>query len=399
MSNEIAASGEKALSYLTGYVGDIKEMEEQILTLENAREQLRKKISEMKASVRAPKYEPRKNNPKYIQKEIVLTDDQKIEYVAEYRKTHPKLYQIPQRVETKTVVWSILLLFVSMLVLLYTTAASTGWYDNIPSAYEPFAAVVLLVVIFVVPVLLPILIAKARNASYRREAELHNEQEDMKALHAYQEEIQRQNEVIRQKNAEASAYNARLPKINAQIEQRNASLKKNYERKLQEMQAGVALLEKELIELCNSIQELKEKLARLYALDIIPPGYRTYDCVFGLYEIFVNRKKDNMPDAVVLYDDYVFRGQIIKGMGNIMSRLGSLTGLMASMGVSLERMQGQVVRLTDNVYEMADNQARLRSSLEDKHHDMMRETQLRRYALESISSSMDKIARYCDSDG
>ncbi len=398
MSNEIAASGEKALSYLTGYVGDIKEMEEQILTLENARDQLQEKIAEKKRSVRAPRYE-RHEQPRTIKKEVVLTVHDETEYKKAHRKEHPKLYQIPQRVETKTVVWSILLLFVSMLVLLYTTAASTGWYDNIPSAYEPFAAVVLLVVIFVVPVLLPILIAKARNASYRREAELHNEQEDMKALNEYRQRNRQYNDTVRKENATAYAYNARLPQINAQIDAQNEALKKNYERKLQEMQAGVALLEKELIELCNSIQELKEKLAQLYALDIIPPGYRTYDCVFGLYEIFVNRKKDNMPDAVVLYDDYVFRGQIIKGMGNIMSRLGSLTGLMASMGVSLERMQGQVVRLTDNVYEMADNQARLRSSLEDKHHDMMRETQLRRYALESISSSMDKIARYCDSDG
>ena len=397
-----------SLPYLTEFVGDVKELEEQIFTLEGVRDRLQQKVVEMRKKKFPINVSPAQVyshlKPKAIEKERVLTAADEEKFIAENRARAKDPYQTPKKVGAKAILhWY--LIFMGLCVI-FAIGVMAGIIPLTADTNDPLMQAAA-IILFVLSVIITVVITKVRNASNEKQVYEHNAQIDRKALEEYRKAVEYQNEEIRRQNAQARAFNAELDQKNAEIDKRNEGEQAAYERRYQaadaqrnaekaQHNAKISMLEKEHSHLCQTIKDLKERRSQLYALDIIPPSYRTYDCVHGLYDIFLNRKKDNMPDAVVLYDDYVFQGLLIKGMGTIIASLGQLTGMMTEMGKSISRMQGQISSLSMDMYDVAERQNALSDTLTSQHYDRLRESRLGRYELESISSSLDKIAKYCD---
>ena len=69
--------------------------------------------------------------------------------------------------------------------------------------------------------------------------------------------------------------------------------------------------------LVQTADELHAKKESLYRANIIPPDYRELDCVLMFHQIFRNDLADTMREAVKIYEERVFRQEVIRGIDRI----------------------------------------------------------------------------------
>lgn len=168
-----------------------------------------------------------------------------------------------------------------------------------------------------------------------------------------------------------------------------------------------------LIENADSLHNNKNKL---YSINIIPPDYRELDCVLMFHQIFRNDLADTMREAVKIYEERVFRQEVIRGIDRIYSMLGRLASSMSSIENRLVQIRDEVKLMGNDVYQMsqsfANSQSAILSSIKQgqretaRYQDMSRseqqrfqeqmltETRASTYATEALKDATDKLVWY-----
>ena len=139
-----------------------------------------------------------------------------------------------------------------------------------------------------------------------------------------------------------------------------------------------------LEEYANAIAEQKQKL---YENSPIPPDYRTFDCVVMLNYIFRNNLADTMSQAVLLYEDRVFKGEVIRGVQKMYEMLGNLSHSMKAIEYhfleirrEINTMTSEVCKISEHLYESSELQK-----------DMLNESRATKYAIESVQRSNELL--------
>jgi len=160
-------------------------------------------------------------------------------------------------------------------------------------------------------------------------------------------------------------------------------------------------------EMRKLLEQLYRQRDKFYSVGIVPPDYRTMDCAYAFDQIFRNDLADNMREAVKIYEERVFRGEIIRGvrsleafMGNVSSLLTTLQADMSSIKTQVGLMNKDIVRIYEQQERqntaMIDDMKRNYAAIESRNRELFKETQMSRYALESIRESNDKIIKYIE---
>ena len=164
----------------------------------------------------------------------------------------------------------------------------------------------------------------------------------------------------------------------------------------------------------ESIHSVHAQKQKLYALNIIPPDYREMDCVIMLHQIFRNGLKDNMADAILLYEERVYRQEIIRGIDKIYDMLGQLNATMRAIEDRLIDVQHELQMIgsdmSNQLASIQDNQSRMLSEMQDAsraqeayaaaqerwQREQLAETRASRYAAEAVQSSNRKYEWYME---
>ncbi len=172
--------------------------------------------------------------------------------------------------------------------------------------------------------------------------------------------------------------------------------KDNYNR----TQHHVSVIELQIEDIRFKRKQIQDNLSNFYNYGIIPPDYRTFDCVMMLDQIFRNDLADTMRDAIKIYEERVFRGSVIRGMDKICSMLGQLSSEMSAISLRLDMINSSVTqmgddllktsqRLMNNQRELIDESIKNRAATEE----LINETKLGRYATEKLLES-NKLRDY-----
>ncbi len=163
------------------------------------------------------------------------------------------------------------------------------------------------------------------------------------------------------------------------------------------------LLDMQIKSLVRNRQLIRNNLDNFYNYGIIPPDYRTFDCVMMLDQIFRNDLADTMRDAIKIYEERVFRGSVIRGMDKICSMLGQLSSEMSAISLRLDMINSSVTQMGDDLFkanqrlmknqrELIDESIKNRTATED----LIRETQLGRYTNEKLLESNKRLKYYAE---
>ena len=125
------------------------------------------------------------------------------------------------------------------------------------------------------------------------------------------------------------------------------------EKRYQETQNIISFY-KNQAQICKSkSEEISNNLIRCYALNIIPPDYRTIDCVTILDHAFRNNLADTIREAVLYYEELLFRGEVVRGINNIYSRLGELLNTLNDVRDGLYEIQREVSDIKEDIHTFA----------------------------------------------
>ena len=169
--------------------------------------------------------------------------------------------------------------------------------------------------------------------------------------------------------------------------------------------------------LTEKANELSKQKAKLYALDIVPPDYRTLDCVVILHSIFSNDLADTMREAILLYEEKVFRGELLRGIDQIYNMLGNLAYSMHAIESRLtevkkgiDNIHRETISLSNQLYGIDDTMKQYSKQQQEAHLEklkqgeairknqekLIQETEATRYATESVAQSQKTVEWYID---
>lgn len=187
-------------------------------------------------------------------------------------------------------------------------------------------------------------------------------------------------------------------------EQELLSAQENLQRereKWERAMSAAGLIEKQIDAIHRNRKELSTKLSGLYGFGLIPPDYRQMDCVIMLDQIFRNDLADDMRGAILLYEERVRHGEIVRGLDKIASMIGHLSREMCAVTSRLERINENVCTMSRNL--QMHNDALLRSNgklLEEMRNnrqatqELIEQTAIGNYTSEQLLKSQEKILYY-----
>lgn len=197
-------------------------------------------------------------------------------------------------------------------------------------------------------------------------------------------------EAIEDKKKRDNEARERIEKIkadNLQREARNKAMLEQYQRDCEaaeaEYQAAcqkAALLKEQGRIIFDQYMILDKKRKAAYEVGIIPPDYRNMKCVFSLDHTFRNGLADNMKDAILLYEDKVFKGTIVdigKGVLKSLERLDA----------SVRELSNTMSRINDSVGLMYQDAERLVERLVEQGktaEQILDESKATRYAMDAV---------------
>lgn len=215
-------------------------------------------------------------------------------------------------------------------------------------------------------------------------------------------------------NEAAGAENYKNARQNAQNMKENERLIAGY---IENFKKSIERVQKEIDGYKEKIKNLKEEAKnyrdrikqirkdaeplyanrdRFYSVGIVPPDYRTIDCVYVLDQIFRNDLADTMRDAVLLYEERTFRGDLIRGINNIVTHMDKLSSLLSGLRNDIKTIKLDVTEMCDNMEKIyAQNRDYAAASAQDRER-LYEETKLHRFALEAIEESNKKIVDYIE---
>ena len=163
-----------------------------------------------------------------------------------------------------------------------------------------------------------------------------------------------------------------------------------YEEALEIAKREKEILDSEAARCRQAASDIRDQLDRMYVMDVIPPDYRYFDCILVLNQIFRNDLADNMREAVDLYEERVFRGEVLKGVRNIYSRLEKMNASMSYMVNDLREVQREVGAMDRNMAQISQRISRG----EVNRLAAVREVQSARYAAEAVERSRERCNEY-----
>ena len=176
---------------------------------------------------------------------------------------------------------------------------------------------------------------------------------------------------------------------------------------LTQLQAEKALMEQQLhcselqIAKClESAQTIRGNLVRIYeTADLIPPDYREMDCVLAFQQIFRNDLADTMREAVMIYEQRVYRQEVIRGMDRIYHELQDLNSSMYYIKHTLTGIRDNVSMMSQDLFQVVGKMDQMSQQMSDggKLQDkLLRETKASRYAIDAIRQSQSKCEEYLE---
>ena len=168
-------------------------------------------------------------------------------------------------------------------------------------------------------------------------------------------------------------------------------------------------MEKKIAEfIAPKIAEMERKKNQLYSLNIVPPDYRTLDCIIEFDQMYRNDLVDTMRQAVMIYEERVFRGELIRGIDKIYNMLGQLNATMGNIENVLYSVQNEVSKMSNDLEKMLDSIDRIESSNSQFvaankkmaeankkfQDDMIAESRAARYATEALRDTTDRCEWY-----
>lgn len=219
-------------------------------------------------------------------------------------------------------------------------------------------------------------------------------------------ETARWKELVRESEAELEKYENDL----ALSEKKMNDLIAEYEQvqiKHQETEdeKRVALVQKEIatVEAQNCrlhALEIKKNIQKMHeAVNIIPLDYRDMDCILTFQQIFRNDLADTMREAVMIYEQRVFRQEVIRGMDRIYSQLDELNVSMHFMKHTLSSIRSDVSMMSQDMYQVVGKMDRIAGGIDENKElqaKILSETRASRYAAEALQQSQEKCAEYME---
>ena len=126
---------------------------------------------------------------------------------------------------------------------------------------------------------------------------------------------------------------------------------------------------------CASV-EIRNHLAWLYSINIIPPRYQRFDCVSIIDDLFLNDQADSMRDATLLCDERIH-------WGNVEDSLRELVQTVYCVRVAMESIARDVSMMSQDVFRIAETQS-----------EMLSEAKSTRYAAEATQQAAERTAFY-----
>lgn len=281
---------------------------------------------------------------------------------------------------------------------------------------------------------------KAEYICYRQELDAYNTAK-ADAERQYKEDCARYSYdmQVRNKNiASVDTHNRNFSETTKRIEQglisvKNAAIEKAKHEFLVDCakdKEQIFIEQAEVLE--QKANQIAEKKMQLYSLGIVPPDYRTLDSLVMLDSIFRNDLADTMREAVLIYDERVFRNEVLRGIDRIYTMLGQLSSSMRALEtrlievrtevqkthVELNTISTQLCDIENKQVEQYEAQLRrqdvarerqeetyrqmfnkLRSSeteRREQHREMLQETRALRTATESVEDAARKCEWYMD---
>lgn len=203
-------------------------------------------------------------------------------------------------------------------------------------------------------------------------------------------------------NRENALENERIKK-NYITKQREAI--RNIEQKIVKLQAladkhtANAQYYREQIEnVKKDLEPLYRNRITFYSDGVVPVDYRTMDCVYVLEQIFRNDLADTMREAVLMYEERVFRGEIIRGMANIAAHIDSLSSVMSHLRTDIDRISRDVAIMREDMDQIYEDNREFANDIKKSNDKLYEETKLHRHALEALDNSNRALLGYAEKD-
>lgn len=132
---------------------------------------------------------------------------------------------------------------------------------------------------------------------------------------------------------------------------------------------------------------IAEQKKEMYKISIVPPAYRNLDCIIMVKSIFENDLADTMREAIMIYDDRVFKGLVITGIQKIYEMLGQLAYSMKAIDDHLLAIRGDVAKMTNEVCRMVD----VMNNSTEVQDNLLNEARAIKYAMESVERSNELL--------
>lgn len=126
---------------------------------------------------------------------------------------------------------------------------------------------------------------------------------------------------------------------------------------------------------CASV-EIRNHLAWLYSINIIPPRYQRFDCISIIDDLFINDQVDTMRDATLLCDERIH-------WGNVEDSLRELVQTLYCVREAMESIARDVSMMSQDLFRIAETQG-----------EMLSEAKCTRYATEAVKRSTERLEFY-----
>lgn len=221
-------------------------------------------------------------------------------------------------------------------------------------------------------------------------------------------------------DTEKSKYNKAKCDIEEQINEKKnakAQFKKQSDQIITEANTQSKFFAQQIPILTELCKTLEKQIADMHKLNLIPPNYRSFECLIAFDQMFKNDLVDNMRQAALLYDERVFRGEMVKGLDNIYNSINNLGALMANTVAVLRRIQSNTDRMCDEMMDISSNLVRMNANvtghlstisgnisslgssidyIADNQRDIASELEYNRYANEAIRANSNRMIWYTE---
>ena len=209
-------------------------------------------------------------------------------------------------------------------------------------------------------------------------------------------------EEFRKCSAKVDKYLASVEEIKGDLLYNEEGLRKDEEWREREYKRA-DWIHTQFVKIVETLNDIHENKLKLYGIGIVPPDYRTLDATLMIANIFDNDLADTMREAVLLYDERVHRGEVIRGLDNINKSLNSLNQTMHvvvnclnDINTSINRVALEINGVANQIHSMNYDVQKMGGKILAGQQKMAEEARATRYATEELNESQEVLNRYIE---